>query len=158
MAPAEGYSFVGPVTGELVVQNTGSLLLVRGTLRATVTIACVRCLAERDQAMDIDIVEEFASESTDPTVETVDRDEPETAPIADYVLDVHELARQQVTVNLPMAFVCRPDCRGICPTCGRNRNEGQCGCEAEPADDRWGKLKDLLAGDGSEADSTPGRT
>jgi uncharacterized protein len=153
MAPAEGFSFVGPVTGELVVENTGSLLLVRGRLRATVRIACVRCLAERDQVMDIDVFEEFASETTEPTVETVDRDEPEAAAIADYVLDVYELMRQQVTVNLPMAFVCRSDCRGICPTCGRNLSEGPCGCDAEAIDDRWGKLKGLLAGNASEAES-----
>jgi uncharacterized protein len=60
------------------------------------------------------------------------------------VLDAGELARQQMVANLPMALVCRPDCRGICPTCGKNLNEGACKCEPTPADDRWAKLQDLL--------------
>lgn len=144
VAPAEQYSLSGRVTGELTVENTGSLLLVRGWLRAPLKLTCARCLRQREHVVEMAVEEEFASETTAPDVETVDRDEPETAAISGYVLDATELVRQQIVVSLPMAFVCGPDCRGLCPTCGKDLNEGPCDCEAGAADDRWSKLKELL--------------
>jgi uncharacterized protein len=144
LAPTESYTPVGPVTGELIVENAGSLLLIHGRLHAVLRLSCVRCLTEAELPLDIEFMEEFASQGTAADVETMDRDEPETAAVSDFVLDAGELARQQMVANLPMALVCRPDCRGICPTCGKNLNEGACECEPTPADDRWAKLQDLL--------------
>jgi uncharacterized protein len=144
MAPAEGYTPVGPVTGEIIVENIGSLLLIHGSLHVLLRSSCVRCLTEAEMLLDVDFEEEFASEGTAADVETMDRDEPETAAMSNYVLEAGEFVRQQVLANLPLAFVCRPDCRGICPTCGKNLNDGPCDCEPAPADDRWAKLHDLL--------------
>jgi len=144
LAPTESYTPAGPVTGELIVENTGSLLLVHGTLHALLRVPCARCLTEAELPLDIEFMEEFASQGTAADVETMDRDEPETAAISDFVLDAGEFARQQMVANLPMALVCRPDCRGICPTCGKDLNEGACECEPTPTDDRWEKLQDLL--------------
>lgn len=143
-SPAEGVSAVGPVVGEITVENTGSLLLVRGRLQAVLKMACARCLSDTEQTVEVEVEEEFASEGAGPEVVTVDREEPEAAAISDYVLDLHEFARQQIMVNMPMAALCRPDCRGICPQCGRNLNQGQCGCEAQGSDGRWAKLGQLL--------------
>jgi uncharacterized protein len=143
-APTEDFACVGPVTGEIAVENTGSLLVVRGRLLARLRLRCVRCLAEFDESVEIDVEEEFATELTEPDVDTIDRDEPAEAAIEDYVLDVAELTRQQVAVNLPMTSVCRPDCRGLCPHCGQDLNQGPCGCSPEAGDARWQKLRDLL--------------
>ena len=144
LEPTETYTPVGPVTGELTVENTGTLLLVRGELHVVLRLPCVRCLTEAEETLAMDVEEEFASEGTAADVVTIDRDEPEAAAISDYLLDVGEFVRQQVVSYLPIAFVCKPDCRGICPTCGKNLNEGPCGCAPEPADDRWAKLQDFL--------------
>lgn len=144
LAPVEGLSCVGPVTGEITVENTGSLLLVRGRARVVLGLSCTRCLGEFERALTVEIGEEFAAEGADPEVATVDREEPEASAISDYVLDVTELVRQQVVMNAPLAAVCRADCAGICPRCGRNLNEGPCGCTPEVEDSRWTKLRDLL--------------
>jgi uncharacterized protein len=144
LAPAEGYTPVGPATGEIIVENTGPLLLVRGTLHVLLRSTCARCLTEAEMSLDVEFEEEFASQGTAADVETMDRDEPEAAAISDYVLDAGEFVRQQVLPSLPLAFVCRPDCRGICPTCGKSLNDGPCGCEPASADGRWAKLHDLL--------------
>lgn len=152
LAPTEGCSCIGPVTGEITVENTGSLLLVKGQLRAALELSCVRCLEIFERSITIDIKEEFATEDTAPDVHTIDRDEPEAAAISDYVLDVSELARQQLVANVPMASICRPDCRGICPQCGHNLNQGPCGCPAQPPDSRWAKLQDLLGGPSEQED------
>ena len=144
LAPTEDCSCIGPVTGEITVENTGSLLLVKGQFQALLELCCVRCLGPFQRSITIDIQEEFATEDTAPDIRTIDRDEPEVAAMSDYVLDVSELARQQLVTHVPMASRCRPDCRGICPQCGHNLNQSPCGCSAQPIDDRWAKLRDLM--------------
>lgn len=146
LVPAEGISCVGPVRGEITVENAGSLLLVRGRLDGLFRLSCIRCLGDFDRPFSVEVEEEFATEDTAPDIETVDRDEPGASAISDYVLDVSELVRQQVMLNAPMASVCRPDCPGICPQCGQNLNEGPCKCVPEAADGRWVQLRDLLPG------------
>ena len=148
----EAFSLVGPVTGEITVENTGPLLLVRGKLKGVLKLACVRCLSAREQPFEIEVEEEFATEDTASDVATIDRDEPEVAAIVDYVLDVRELARQQTALAVPMAFVCHPDCPGLCPTCGKRLADGGCECGPQPVDDRWTRLRDLL---GEAKDSLP---
>jgi uncharacterized protein len=142
--PAEGVPVAEAVTGEITVENSGSLLLVRGRLRATVKMTCARCLSEAEQVVETEVEEEFASEGAGPEVETLDREEPEASAISDFVLDAHEFARQQIMVSTPMTVLCRPDCRGICPRCGQNLNLRECECRVAESGDRWAKLGELL--------------
>ena len=58
-------------------------------------------------------------------------------------LELKTALREQVLLALPMQRTCRPDCKGICPVCGQNRNQTVCGCEVRPVDDRWAALKNL---------------
>lgn len=58
-------------------------------------------------------------------------------------LELKEILRERVLLALPMQRVCREDCKGICPSCGQNRNEGACGCQPKPVDSRWAALKQL---------------
>ena len=152
LAPSEGVSTKGLVVGEIAAENTGSLLLLRGQLRAVLVLTCVRCLGEAEQPVEIDVEEEFASEDTSSDVDTIDRDEPETSAISDYILDVSELVRQQVMVAVPMGSLCSPDCRGLCPSCGQNFNQGPCECRLQDTDSRWGKLSELLDEAAGETD------
>ena len=59
----------------------------------------------------------------------------------DLVLDVTEVARQHLLLALPMVPVCRPDCRGLCPRCGANLNERECGCQRDEVDPRLAPLR-----------------
>lgn len=144
VAATEEVTVIGPVTGEITVQNSGHLLLVRGELHADLEMVCVRCLAPARTGLDIEVEEEFAAEGALPDVGTIDVEDPETSAIADFVLDATEFVRQQVETHKPMALLCRPDCQGICPLCGKNRNEGPCGCEPEPEPGPLAILKELL--------------
>ncbi len=60
-------------------------------------------------------------------------------------LELNDVLREVVLLALPMRLVCSEDCKGICPVCGQNRNQIECGCRVETADDRWSKLKMLRA-------------
>jgi len=59
-------------------------------------------------------------------------------------IDLAEEIRQLITVNLPVKALCKENCRGLCPQCGKNLNLGKCDCPELPHDNKWGKLKDLL--------------
>jgi uncharacterized protein len=60
-----------------------------------------------------------------------------------HVLDLSEVLRQDALLATPMHVVCDDECRGLCPTCGQNLNEGPCDCPPE-GDPRWSALQDLL--------------
>lgn len=58
-------------------------------------------------------------------------------------LELDDVLREQVLLDLPMQRVCKPDCKGVCPHCGQNRNTTVCDCQVTPVDDRWSALKRL---------------
>jgi uncharacterized protein len=58
-------------------------------------------------------------------------------------VDLRPLLIEQIQLNVPMKPLCRPDCAGICPTCGANLNAGSCGCATEEVDPRWKALEAL---------------
>jgi uncharacterized protein len=59
-------------------------------------------------------------------------------------IDLAEAVREHVLLNLPLRPLCRPDCAGLCPVCGKNLNQGPCGGHDEQADERLAVLATLL--------------
>jgi uncharacterized protein len=142
---------VAPVNGEawLIREPTGVLAQVR--LTARIATACARCLAPMEHELDVEFTESFYPSVYMPGGPQVQIDEDtDPATLIDelHVLDLTEVTRQAVILALPVSPVCRPDCRGLCPTCGADLNEGPCGCE-RPSDPRWDALRGLL-GESSE--------
>jgi uncharacterized protein len=70
-------------------------------------------------------------------------DDEETYPLEGEVLDLQPLVRDALLLELPLAPLCSEGCRGICPTCGADRNTGTCECTDKPADPRWAALDTL---------------
>jgi uncharacterized protein len=58
-------------------------------------------------------------------------------------LALEDVLREQVLLSLPVRTLCKPDCKGLCPRCGVNRNRQVCSCDAGPSDPRWEALADL---------------
>lgn len=69
--------------------------------------------------------------------------DPDAFEIVGEQLDLRPVARELVLLDTPATPLCRPDCAGLCPTCGINRNEDTCSCEGPPADPRWSALDQL---------------
>ena len=63
--------------------------------------------------------------------------------LPDLVLDLDALAEEDVVLNLPSKVLCKDDCKGLCPQCGKNLNDGPCDCK-EPVDPRLAGLLELL--------------
>ena len=109
-----------------------------GHLRSQVQLECARCLETFAQPLDLHLEAQFGLPSTKPHGETIFPIGPKG------VLDLTEALREQVLLELPMRPLCKPDCLGLCPVCGKNLNEGPCDCVKETIDPRLAGLKDLL--------------
>jgi uncharacterized protein len=138
---------VAPFHGEVRFMRVGAGILVTGKLETAVELECSRCLAAFQTATRFEIEEEFR-----PTLDVnsgarlAQESDQDTATLIDerHILDLAEVIRQNLTLSLPRSPLCRPDCEGLCPQCGENRNEGSCDCEIEVVDPRWAVLKASL--------------
>lgn len=133
------------VTGHTALLRTKQGVLVTAHLQGVERQPCSRCLRQIDVPVRMDIEEEFFA-SVDP--ETGARlpapDNPEAFRIdTHHTMDLEEAVRQYWTAALPMQPLCRPDCRGLCPRCGQDLNEGACSCPPE-TDERWSALRKLV--------------
>jgi uncharacterized protein len=124
--------------------NTG--VLARGSVGATVTVSCARCLDPVDEPVDVGFTEEFEPTIDVSTGRPLPASENELAfPIDQHhILDLGEAIRQNMLAALPIAPLCRDDCAGLCPVCGVNRNTDPCACVADEANRPFAELPELL--------------
>jgi uncharacterized protein len=133
------------VTGDvqLIRSDRGVLVMASLRLRA-VPLQCARCLEPYDEsAVTVEFDEEFVLDVDPETGQRIERDEDEFRIDARRHLDLSEAVRQYEESVLPIRPLCRPDCRGLCPTCGRNLNQGACECPPASSDHRWSALSSL---------------
>lgn len=135
----------GVLSGSVRLVHTNTGILARGHISATATAACARCLEPVQVALDFDLEEVYTPTIDIITGKALVPDEEDQALWIDehHILDLAEVLRQDALIAMPLHVLCRPDCKGLCPTCGQNLNEGPCTCQAE-TDPRWAALADLL--------------
>jgi DUF177 domain-containing protein len=142
----------GPITGRLRLHRTNQGIFAIGSVTAPIHMNCTRCLKEFDTAVTFPLREEFY-----PTIDVVTGapvappDDPELAfPInRRHEVDTREAIRQNLLLAMPMRALCREDCAGLCPQCGKDLNEGPCDCKPEVVDERFAVLRELLNGAGT---------
>lgn len=131
-----------PVRVRGSVTNTGKGYLVRVHLSTAVRLECTRCLEPFTLPLEREMEEIFYPEELRGKVSEEDE-------IVSYftndTLDLREPIRENLQLALPMKRLCQEHCRGLCPVCGRNLNEGECGCQRKEPDARWSRLKELFA-------------
>ena len=121
------------------VEVTGEVFRTGDDYRLT---GCVRC--EREAVCDR-CLEHFSSEESYAFDEEVRRTDDESGlSIVDDKMDISPLIRDTLLAAQPICNVCRPDCLGLCPKCGANLNEGECGCDRAVPDPRLAALEQLL--------------
>jgi uncharacterized protein len=128
---------VSDLQGELRLTRTAQGLYATGTLHGTTPAECVRCLTPFDQRLTIAFDDLFIyppAKATEPLLAV-----PETG-----LLDLAPLTREYVLLDIPLRPLCRPECRGLCPECGANRNETTCSHETSETDPRLAGLRALL--------------
>jgi uncharacterized protein len=112
-------------------------------LGATVPLTCSRCLETFPWEVRMDFswkVRRQAAEP-DPPAAAIDLDEEASTLLApEGKIGLEDLATEQLYLNLPLKPICTPGCKGLCPTCGSNRNLTPCSCVTEPVDPRLAPL------------------
>lgn len=125
------FTATGTATGQVVVH---------GRIRAILDRVCRRCLEEIRYEMEEEVslvyapVDELAADPEDEIrpLETVGGN-----------LDLATAVREETILAAPVYTLCRPDCKGLCPRCGANRNHEDCDCVVEEPDPRWDALRAL---------------
>ena len=121
--------------GSVMLTRTPQGVYVQGRLTGEHPAECVRCLAEATQTLVADI-KQLYDYPPDPSSEHVIS---ETG-----FLDLAPLVRELLLLSAPMRTLCRADCKGLCPDCGKDWNEGPCDCENVDVNPQFAVLKDLL--------------
>ena len=128
---------------ELTIINTGDRVLeLEGQGNVTVGIPCDRCLEEVSVEIPYSIKRKLDMKQSDcDRVKNLDEN--------DYLtgmdLDVDRLVYLEVLMSWPLKVLCKEDCKGICSRCGKNLNEGPCGCAEEPKDPRMAAISDIFS-------------
>src|SRR5215213_1379313 len=119
---------------------------VEGIIRAELELECTRCLEKIDKQFEIPFEAAFVAPEnyTQAKEAELNAGDLDVSVLAGNELDLTELVREQILLNLPEQVFCREDCKGLCEKCGANRNLINCNCEETEIDPRWKGLKDLI--------------
>ena len=151
-----GVICVKPITGHLVFQNTGTLIVVRGDFETALQVECSRCLKAFSMEIQVPVEESFTISGTllwDDDDDTDEEDFPEDAKeplFEDNIFNLTELIRQSLAVSIPIRTLCSEDCKGICPMCGKDLGSGLCECSEIKTPSPFAALSRLLEKDESE--------
>ena len=132
------YPVSEPVVAEGTVRNTAGVLVMTGIVRTCIHGVCDRCAADFDRDVEIPIdvvlVSEFANE---------ENEDEWVFPLEGDSADLDDIVRTVFVLNMDSKLLCKPDCEGLCCKCGKNLNDGPCGCQKE-LDPRFAALRQLL--------------
>ncbi|MCC8045699.1 MAG: DUF177 domain-containing protein [Clostridiales bacterium] len=106
-------------------------LVISGAFDLDVEFPCARCLKSVSRRLEIR-----------PELEL---DLKENDYIEGYILDVDQLIHDEALLVWPERVLCQDDCKGLCPKCGRDLNEGPCNCADAPSDPRMAKILDIFS-------------
>jgi uncharacterized protein len=132
---------ISHLLGTLRLTRTPQGVLVQGTLHATTAVECVRCLKPFDLPFQVDLSELFVPE----WIDGIDRDGQSPYTITEGgIINLTPIMREEGILAIPIHVLCKPDCKGLCPQCGQDLNQGFCNCEADRIDPRLASLRALL--------------
>ncbi len=121
------------VDGILVVQNLESRVLLNGSLQAEGQADCGNCLEEFtvrwDVPVEITILRDVDTDESEGVTLLIQQRKGE--------VDLHDSLRECAVLAYPAAPLCKPDCKGLCPECGIDRNQATCDCSENEIDPRW---------------------
>ncbi|MGI6587639.1 MAG: YceD family protein [Peptococcia bacterium] len=137
-------SLLKPIHVKGHVSNQGNFLELLMRIKTEVMLPCSRCLDEVKLPLDLEVVDQYYSKEEWSNLSEVDEEDSSAVFFleGDW-LDLKQVVRENLLLNLPMRILCTPDCPGICPQCGRNLKEGQCNCCSADLDPRFEVLAQL---------------
>lgn len=153
---AEDVRTTEPIIGSIDFMNAGNHIITRGSIKTKVAIECGRCLEDFTFPVEITIEEEFPIHDLQALLsEQKDEDlglEDEEPLFKDNIFDLSEYIRQMILVQTPIQPLCQDACAGLCPTCGKNLNEGPCDCPVNLEALPFAALKEILEDESKSED------
>ncbi|MEJ2696405.1 MAG: DUF177 domain-containing protein [Candidatus Sulfobium sp.] len=141
----EDATLFSPVFGHLEVNRTGDEIEVRGGLHAELGLRCSRCLKDFERRIDIPVSAVYLPvEDSSAGRHALRDDEMDTGFYKGEELDLHDLVREQVLLNIQIKPLCSESCKGLCPKCGADLNTETCSCVTKEIDPRLEVLKNFL--------------
>ncbi|MDR1927799.1 MAG: DUF177 domain-containing protein [Oscillospiraceae bacterium] len=135
-----GFPFAARPKINGLVKNRAGIVTLEGSASLLLAVQCARCAAPfrlpLTVALEHTLVRSRASEESDALVL-----------VEQFRYSPDALVWEDIVLAMPQRFLCREDCRGVCPQCGQNRNEGICACRNQPDGQRPQTLRQLLAGE-----------
>jgi DUF177 domain-containing protein len=133
LAVDDGIELAAPVTGQVRLSRTGRSILVRADLKTALAGNCGRCLKPVVTPVEIAMEEEALPSIDIDTGLPVDTSaEPDALRLSDHhELDLETPIREAISLAEPIAVLCRPDCRGLCPECGQDLNDNPAHAHAD---------------------------
>ena len=141
---AEEFVATAPFRFDVTITNTGTAVIAAGSIVAPVTATCARCLCEFPTEIVAEVDGFYVYPGHDegvPEEQEIEYIDPEGA------IDLAPALLAALVLEAPFAPLHDEACRGICPTCGADLNDGPCGCDAEPEEGHpFADLRTLLEG------------
>jgi uncharacterized protein len=133
------------ISGRVKFTLTNFGILAAVDVRARVHTTCARCLEPFTTDTSVRFEEEFQPAIDIQTgLPTVPREDVSIMS-SSHIIDLREAIRENILLAMEIIPVCRPDCAGLCPTCGANRNVETCSCAVEESDSPFAALQGLLS-------------
>jgi uncharacterized protein len=118
----------------------GRKVLVQAKFSVPLEGNCRRCLKPLKLDEKVDFTREYVPE---PTTDAAPADETDEEIYQGKEIDLLPALREQILLSIPPSPLCSDTCKGLCPNCGKDLNEGECGCDRTVADPRWAALKGI---------------
>ena len=132
-----GYPFISPVALNGRVTGQSGVFSLSYEVHFLFRTACSRCMEDFEQ--------EYSFSFRHPLLDAPQEERDDEYLLAeDEPLNLDEVAYTDILLELPAKYLCSPDCKGLCPQCGKNLNEGSCGCVRNTVDPRLEALRELL--------------
>ena len=124
------------ISAEGRVYNSAGVMKLEGTLHVDMICICSRCLKEFTRSTDLPLNAILADEA-------IDEENPDIFLLDGDYIDLDEVVTTAFVLDVEQIYLCSEDCKGLCPKCGKNLNDGPCSCTAD-ADPRLAVLGQLL--------------
>ncbi len=131
------YPLKKPVEIKGLVSNKASLVRFEAVIAYEYDAPCDRCGTDTATKYSVKVDKSLAA--------SIEGEESDTILLVpDMKLNLEEFLYSETIVSLPMKHLCKEDCKGICSKCGKNLNDGECGCPVKEIDPRLAALAELL--------------
>lgn len=137
----ERYHFDRPLEIEGSISNNGQSLILSAQCSGSMLTQCARCLKDITVPVKFTVDENLAQNDGQLSEDT------DVILFEDTVIDIDDIIANNFLMNISGKYLCSDDCKGLCPKCGANLNEGSCGCSDDEIDPRWAALVDIMEKD-----------